>query len=169
LDYYIITQIDSRFDKSFARTMFNFIQLGDLERAAQVGLDLKNMFPIETVAKYESYYELLDKAKKEDFDKKEKEKEDSLIRLTKRNKEAPSVNSSNKSSPETREKVNDSKNLKTKENLPDTANTSKTSESTLITKPPKKNWYKWIFGPVLFVGAAAGLFFLFRNKNKFIK
>jgi len=39
--------------------------------------------------------------------------------------------------------------------------------SSSVSKPSKKKWTQWLFGPVLLFTAATGLFFLLKNKHKF--
>jgi hypothetical protein len=47
----------------------------------------------------------------------------------------------------------------------DTSGLSPNSKS--VSKPSKRKWTQWLFGPVLLFTAATGLFFLLKNKHKF--
>jgi hypothetical protein len=69
------------------------------------------------------------------------------------------VNTNNTSSSTAKEPLNASQQ---------SADTSGSSpNSNCVSKPSKRKWTQWLFGPALLFTAATGLFFLLKNKHKF--
>jgi hypothetical protein len=111
----------------------------------------KSLFDSVTIEKYREQLLLLELKNKEE----ESRQEQFLKKAAKKQKEStkatPAVN-------DKKEGLNQSQ---------DSASTD-TNNKSQVSKPYKRNsFFRWVFGPVLFLSAATGLFFLLKYKNRF--
>lgn len=123
-------------------------------------------FAPEVLGKYQEYFDLLEQGNKKRDQTREKESDELFKRIGSNKKKAENkeINSKSVSSPTTENKDKE-KDINKSETSTSTAVTN-VSEGK-VSKPSKRSWGKWIFGPILFLGAATSFFFLMRYRNSF--
>ena len=132
IDKFIIENLDNKFDKSYARLINNYIILDQIEIALKYKEQLKNLFNQEVILKYNDILENLDK--------KEKEKNENMMKFMKKSKK------------------NENKKINEFEN------------KQQISRRYKKlfNYMSMFFSGVLFVSSGYALYLLYSNRKKFI-
>lgn len=140
IDMTIISQLDANWDKSYNRIILCALKNNDSQLAIQYAGLFKMRFSESTLSKYQSTFKDVEDAQKK------------LYESTKP-KAGPKEDTTIKSS------INESDVQ---------SEVSKPVKVKTVKKPASRFRYTWIFGSVVLLGSAFGLFMLFKNRNKFL-
>jgi len=162
IDIYVITSMDVKYDKSYARIINCALEMNDLRLANQYADAAKMHCSQELLNKYIEYFNKLEQknneAEKALFKKMQANKKASDQKVNEKGveKDIKGENTSNKKL----EKSTDSKDA--------TDTSTSDHEKQKVSSIWKNKWLKW-FGPIIFVGTASALFFLYKKRFNFNK